>query len=349
MSKIDYKSAGVNIDAGNEVIKRIGSSVRATHSSAVLTDIGGFGSLYDLSKILKGYKHPVLVQSIDGVGTKAIVARLADNFDSIGYDLVSACCNDIAVLGAKPLTFLDYVANDRLSPDVAEVIISSIARACQDVGVSLVGGETAEMPDTYLPDEHDLVGVVTGIVDKPEIINGKSIVPGDAVLGFPSNGLHTNGYSLARKVLFDLGGFDVADSHPDLDVTIGEALLKPHINYTLPIHKLVSSDVNIKGLAHITGGGLVENIPRILPDNCSVVLDPEAWPVPPIINLIHNIGDLARDEMVRTFNMGIGLVLIVNEGSVHKVEKVVGQSLKIFKIGKVITGNQKVIGFEQAV
>lgn len=349
MSKIDYKSAGVNIDAGNEVIKRIGSSVRATHSSAVLTDIGGFGSLYDLSKILKGYKHPVLVQSIDGVGTKAIVARLADNFDSIGYDLVSACCNDIAVLGAKPLTFLDYVANDRLSPDVAEVIISSIARACQDVGVSLVGGETAEMPDTYLPDEHDLVGVVTGIVDKPEIINGKSIVPGDAVLGFPSNGLHTNGYSLARKVLFDLGGFDVADSHPDLDVTIGEALLKPHINYTLPIHKLVSSDVNIKGLAHITGGGLVENIPRILPDNCSVVLDPEAWPVPPIINLIHNVGDLARDEMVRTFNMGIGLVLIVNEGSVHKVEKVVGQSLKIFKIGKVITGNQKVIGFEQAV
>ncbi len=349
MSKIDYKSAGVNIDAGNEVIKRIGSSVRATHSSAVLTDIGGFGSLYDLSKILKGYKHPVLVQSIDGVGTKAIVARLANNFDSIGYDLVSACCNDIAVLGAKPLTFLDYVANDRLSPDVAEVIISSIARACQDVGVSLVGGETAEMPDTYLPDEHDLVGVVTGIVDKPEIINGKSIVPGDAVLGFPSNGLHTNGYSLARKVLFDLGGFDVADSPPDLDVTIGEALLKPHINYTLPIHKLVSSDVDIKGLAHITGGGLVENIPRILPDNCSVVLDPEAWPVPPIINLIHNIGDLARNEMVRTFNMGIGLVLIVNEGSVHKVEKVVGQSLKIFKIGKVITGNQKVIGFEQAV
>lgn len=345
MSKIDYKSAGVNIDAGNEIIKRIGSSVRATHSSAVLTDIGGFGSLYDLTEILKEYKHPVLVQSIDGVGTKAIVARLAGKFDSIGYDLVSACCNDIAVLGAKPLTFLDYVANDRLSPDIVEVIISSIARACKAIGVSLVGGETAEMPDTYLPDEHDLVGVVTGIIDKPEIIDGKSIVPGDAVLGFPSSGLHTNGYSLARKILFDMGGLGVTSNHPDLDVTIGEALLKPHINYTLPIRQLVNSDIDIKGLAHITGGGLVENIPRILPENCSVNLDPETWPIPPIINLIQNIGDLDKNEMIRTFNMGIGLVLIINKEAVTKVKEIIGQSSQIFKIGKVIAGNQKVIGF----
>jgi phosphoribosylformylglycinamidine cyclo-ligase len=344
MSKIDYKSAGVNIDAGNEVIKRIGSSVRATHSSAVLTDIGGFGSLYDLTEILKEYKHPVLVQSIDGVGTKAIVARLAGDFNSIGYDLVSACCNDIAVLGAKPLTFLDYVANDRLRPDVAEVIISSIARACKDVGVALVGGETAEMPDTYLPDEHDLVGIVTGIVDKPEIINGESIAPGDAVLGFPSNGLHTNGYSLARKVLFDMGRYGVTDSHPDLDGTIGDALLKPHINYTMPIHQLTNTHIDIKGMAHITGGGLVENIPRILPENCSVTLDPGAWSVPPIINLIQNIGDLDRNEMFRTFNMGIGLVLIVNEGSIQEIVKNVGSSMKISKIGKVIAGNQKVTG-----
>ena len=216
MDKIDYKSAGVDIDAGNEAVNRIKDGVKSTFTSNVLTGLGGFGSLYDLKPILENYKNPVMVQSIDGVGTKTIIAHKLKKFDTIGVDLLSACANDILVMGARPLTFLDYIANDRLDPAIIEDIVSGMVKACKDTGVSLVGGETAEMPNTYLPGEHDLVGVITGVVEKDKIITGEKIQPGDVVLGLPSNGLHTNGYSFARKLFFEIGGYDVNDTIPEL-------------------------------------------------------------------------------------------------------------------------------------
>ncbi|MFC1581634.1 phosphoribosylformylglycinamidine cyclo-ligase [Candidatus Neomarinimicrobiota bacterium] len=338
MNRVDYKSAGVNIDAGNEAVERIKSIVRKTHTSVVLTDIGSFGSLYDLSSI-KNYKYPVLVQSIDGVGTKTIVAKMANQFDTIGVDLVSACCNDIAVLGAKPLTFLDYIANDKLNPEIIEIIVAGIANACQQISVALVGGETAEMPNTYLPGEHDLVGVVTGIIERDQIIDGHSIEVGDVVIGLPSSGLHTNGYSLARKVLFEIGNFKVADKPEELPQTIGEALLAPHINYTNIIQQLINNHVHIKGLAHITGGGLRDNIPRVLPDNCSVSINSAAWQTPPIFLLIQKIGGITDMEMYRTFNMGVGLVAIVPEKEVSSFQSHLNSITSSYVIGRVIPGN----------
>ena len=209
MGKINYKSSGVDIDAGNEAVNRIKDGLKSTFTSNVLTGIGSFGSLYDLKPILENYHHPVMVQSIDGVGTKIIIARKLEKFDTIGVDLLSAATNDILVMGARPLTFLDYIANDKLNPETIEEIVSGMVKACKDSGVSLVGGETAEMPDTYLPGEHDLVGIITGVVEKDKIITGENIIPGDIVLGIPSNGLHTNGYSFARKLFFEIGGYDV--------------------------------------------------------------------------------------------------------------------------------------------
>ena len=265
MKKTNYKSAGVNIDAGNETVNRIKDRVSSTFSSSVLTGIGSFSSLFDLKSIFQEYKNPVMVQSIDGVGTKTIIARKLNKFDTIGIDLLSAAANDILVMGAKPLTFLDYIANDKLNPDIVEEIISGMVKACRETNVSLVGGETAEMPDTYLPGEHDLVGVITGVVDKEKIITGEKIKPGDLIFGLPSNGLHTNGYSLARKIFFDIGGYDVLDKHPKLKKSIGLTLLEPHINYTNHVFSTLDAGINIKGIAHITGGGLIENIPRVLP------------------------------------------------------------------------------------
>ena len=230
MGKIYYKSAGVNIDAGNEAVDRIKDKVESTFTPNVIAGLGSFGSLYDLKPILEAYNNPVMVQSIDGVGTKTIIARKMGKFDTIGIDLLSACANDILVMGARPLTFLDYIANDKLNPDIVEEIISGMVKACKDTGVSLVGGETAEMPDTYLPGEHDLVGIITGVVEKDKIITGESIKPGDVVLGLPSNGPHTNGYSFARKLFFDVGGYSVNDIIPELEKSVGLTLLKPHIN-----------------------------------------------------------------------------------------------------------------------
>ena len=254
MTKIDYRSAGVDIDAGNDAINRIKNKVRSTFSNNVLTGIGGFGSLFDLKPVLKDYNDPVMVQSIDGVGTKTIIARKMNKFDTIGVDLVSACANDIVTLGARPLTFLDYIANDTLKPEIIEEIVSGMADACLDIGVSLVGGETAEMPDTYLPGEHDLVGIITGIVNKNNIITGDSIRPGDVVLGLPSNGLHTNGYSLARKLFFDVGRYSVNDTIPEFEESVGLTLLTPHTNYTNHILTILDNGIDIHGLAHITGG-----------------------------------------------------------------------------------------------
>ncbi len=341
--KIDYKSAGVNIDAGNEAVDRIKSKVQSTYTSAVLSELGGFGSFYDLSSVIKNYTHPVMVQSIDGVGTKIIVARLMQNYSTIGHDLMSACCNDIIVHGARPLTFLDYIANDRLEPVIVEAIVSGIADACRKIGVSLVGGETAEMPDTYLPGENDLVGIVTGVVEKAKIIDGSAIRPGDVLIGVESSGLHTNGYSLARKLFFDVGKYTVNTSLPELDRTVGETLLEPHINYTIPVLGLLDIGVPVNGIAHITGGGFRENIPRVLPETCAAEIRLGSWEIPPVFPLLQELGNLETTEMYRTFNMGIGLALVVPEAEADLIlEKIGNSDLQAWRLGSIISGNRQI-------
>lgn len=344
MSTVDYKSAGVDIAAGNEAVSRIKNAVESTFSPAVLTGIGSFGSLYDLKAIVQDYKHPVLVQSIDGVGTKMMVASKMKKFDTIGADLVSATTNDIIVLGAKPLTLLDYIANDKLSPKVVEQIVLGMVTACAENGISLVGGETAEMPGTYLPGEHDLVGVITGVVDKEKVILGKDITPGDTVLAFTSSGLHTNGYSLARKLFFDIGKFSVESHLPELDRMLGEVLLEPHINYTRPVLHLLQQNVAIKGMAHITGGGLLENIPRILPEQCQVEITLDTWPPQPVFSILRQLGQLNDEEMYRTFNMGVGLVMILAPEQVEVARHAlrVLPEFALHEIGKVVKGEKSV-------
>ena len=340
--KTNYKAAGVDIDAGNEAVARIKDGVKTTFKSNVLTGLGSFGSLYGLKPILESYNNPVMVQSIDGVGTKTIIARKLKKFDTIGMDLLSACANDILVMGARPLTFLDYIANDKLKPDIIEEIVSGMVKACKETGVSLVGGETAEMPDTYLPGEHDLVGVITGVMEKDKIITGESIKPGDVVLGLPSNGLHTNGYSLARKLFFEIGGYGVNDTIPELKKSVGLTLLEPHINYTNHVFAVLDKDINVKGIAHITGGGLVENIPRILPDDCGVEIQKGSWPILPVFDVMQSLGNVDEDEMYRTFNMGIGMVFIVNPADMDSVKNATKNLTEVYEIGSVFSGNKDV-------
>ncbi|AMP89672.2 TPA: phosphoribosylformylglycinamidine cyclo-ligase [Legionella pneumophila] len=344
MSTINYKSAGVDIEAGNEAVARIKRNVEKTFSPQVLTGIGSFGAMYDLKPVMEQFKHPVMVQSIDGVGTKTIVARMMQKFDTIGIDLVSATTNDIIVLGARPLTLLDYIATDRLKPEYIEEIIIGMTQACLENNISLVGGETAEMPDTYLKGEHDLVGIITGVVEKDEAILGKDITPGDLVLAFPSSGLHTNGYSLARKLLFELGGYTVESKIAEFDVSVGEALLLPHINYTNPVLHLLNNKIPIKGMAHITGGGVLENIPRILPHHCSVEIKKNSCPVLPIFNVLRELGKLDDQEMYRTFNMGIGMVMIVSPDVVSEIRAALKTfpNFPVYEVGQVISGKPEV-------
>ena len=254
---ITYKDAGVDIQKGTDAVSRIKKHVATTYNKNVLTHIGGFGSAFSIKEIANQYQHPVLVQSMDGVGTKTIVARMANQFYGLGHDLLSACANDIVVMGAKPLTLLDYLASANLDGDVIESMIHGLSDACKENDVALVGGEMAQMPDTYLQNEWDFVGIVTGIVEKDRIITGEKIQAGDAVIAFTSNGLHTNGFSLARKLLFETAKIDIKDVSHDL--------LTPHINYTKPVHDLLNHQIDIHGMAHITGGGIWDNIPRILP------------------------------------------------------------------------------------
>jgi len=343
MGKINYKSAGVDIDAGNEAVGRIKDGVKSTFTSNVLTGIGSFGSLYDLKPILENYDNPVMVQSIDGVGTKTIIARKLGKFDTIGIDLLSAAANDILVMGARPLTFLDYIANDKLNPETIEEIVLGMVKACKSTGVSLVGGETAEMPDTYLPGEHDLVGIITGIVEKEKIITGKNIKPGDVLLGLPSNGLHTNGYSFARKLFFEIGGYDVNDTIPELEKSIGLTLLEPHINYTNHVFATLDAGIDVKGIAHITGGGLVENIPRILPDGCGVEIQKGSWPNIPVFDVMQSIGDVDENEMYRAFNMGIGMTFIVSPDDIGAVTDALKDLTDVYEIGFVVNAENKVL------
>jgi len=343
VKKITYKSAGVNIEAGNHAVDKIKGKVGSTFSENVLTGIGSFGSLYNLKNLLSDYIEPIMVQSIDGVGTKTIIARKMKKYDTIGIDLLSAAANDILVMGAKPLTFLDYIANDRLDPDIIDEIVDGMVSACKETGVSLVGGETAEMPDTYLPGEHDLVGVITGVVDKKKIIDGSKIKDGDALIALPSNGLHTNGYSLARKLFFDIGKYDVRDEVQNLEKPVGLSLLEPHINYTNHMKLLIDNNVEINGIAHITGGGLVENIPRILPSGYAAKINRDSWPILPIFKVMQSIGSIDDSEMFKAFNMGVGMVLIINPKLEKEIIEKISPLSPAYKIGDIIPGNNEVV------
>jgi phosphoribosylformylglycinamidine cyclo-ligase len=303
---MDYRSSGVDIDAGNEVVRRIKRLARGTHTPGVLSEIGSFGGLFSLGAL--GLSDPVLVASADGVGTKLKVAFLTNIHDTIGQDLVNHCVNDILVQGARPAFFLDYLATGRLSPDVAAAIVSGIAHACRENGCALLGGETAEMPGFYQDGEYDVAGFIIGVVERAHIIDGKRITPGDVLIGLPSSGLHTNGYSLARRIVFDHLKLDVASRVPELNSTVGEALLLPHRSY-LPIVDPLLGTATIKGMAHITGGGITDNLPRILPAGTHASIDRGAWPVPPLFQWLVSAGGVPIDDAYRTFNMGIGLIV----------------------------------------
>jgi phosphoribosylformylglycinamidine cyclo-ligase len=340
MTKIDYKSAGVDIDAGNEAVNRIKDHVKSTFSSHVLTGLGSFGSMFDLTDIIKGYKNPVLIQSIDGVGTKVSVGKMAGKFYGLGIDVVSATSNDIIVHGATPLTFLDYVANQKLVPEIVEEIVRGMTDTCKENGISLVGGETAEMPGTYQMHEHDIVGCVTGLVEKDKLINGSTIQPGDCIIGLASSGLQTNGYSLARKAFFEIGGYTTESIIPELGESVGDALLAPHVNYKRPVFSLLESAVEVHGMAHLTGGGFFENVPRILPVNCRAEIDLRNWPNLPVFEVIQKIGNVDIHEMYRTFNMGIGFIIVIRQADKDTAMKILSaiEDIPAYEIGKIIEG-----------
>jgi phosphoribosylformylglycinamidine cyclo-ligase len=338
---MDYRQAGVDIDAGNETVRRIKSLARSTFTPGVLSDIGSFGGLFRLDR--DRFADPVLVSSADGVGTKLRVAFLTGRHDTIGADLVNHCVNDILVQGAEPLFFLDYLATGRLSPDVAEQIVSGVARACREHGCALIGGETAEMPGFYADGEYDVAGFIVGAVDRAKIVDGRLIAPGDVLIGLPSTGLHTNGYSLARRVFFDVAGLEADTFVPELNLTAGEALLAPHRCYLAPVKPLLERG-GVKGLAHITGGGITENLPRMLPAGSAAEIDCAAWTVPPIFRFIQERGRVDRGEMYRTFNMGIGLVVACAARDADRVLEAVRRTGEpgAVRIGRVVAGEPEV-------
>jgi phosphoribosylformylglycinamidine cyclo-ligase len=315
---MDYKQSGVDIDAGNETVRRIRQIARSTFTPGVLSDIGSFGGLFRLDT--GAWREPVLVASADGVGTKLKVAFLTGQHRTIGADLVNHCVNDVLVQGAVPLFFLDYLATGRLSPEVAEQIVEGLARGCRDNGCALLGGETAEMPGFYADGEYDVAGFMVGAVDRARVIDGSTIVPGDVLIGLPSSGLHTNGYSLARKIVFDVLKLTV-DSHvPELGETVGEALLRSHRSY-LPVIKPLLPAGLIKGMAHITGGGITENLPRILPPGTAARIERLSWRTPAIFRWLGEAGSVPEMDLRRSFNMGIGLILAVAARDADPVRK----------------------------
>jgi len=315
---MDYKSSGVDIDAGHETVRRIKKLAQSTFTPGVLSDIGSFGGLFKLDTA--AWKEPVLVSSADGVGTKLKVAFMANQHSTIGVDLVNHCVNDILVQGAVPLFFLDYLATGKLSPDVAEQIVQGLARACQDNGCALLGGETAEMPGFYNDGEYDVAGFIVGAVDRARLIDGKSITTGDVLIGLPSSGLHTNGYSLARKIAFEELKLDVDTHVPDLGETVGQALLRPHRSY-LPVIKPLLNKGVIKGMAHVTGGGITDNLPRALPPGTAARVNRTSWRVPAIFRWLGESGRVPEYDLRRALNMGIGMILVVGKNDVDAVRK----------------------------
>jgi phosphoribosylformylglycinamidine cyclo-ligase len=342
MSKpIGYKDAGVDIDAANRATERIKKLARTTFNENVMSEIGSFGGMFN--GVFADTREPVLVASCDGVGTKLKVAFAAGVHDTIGYDLLAHCINDILAQGAKPLFFLDYIATGKLDPEVVAQIVEGLTRGCRESNCALLGGETAEMPGFYADGEYDIAGFIVGVVDRRRIINGSRITAGDLVIGLPSVGLHTNGYSLARKLLFDTAGYQIDQRIPELGCTVGEELLKPHKNYLPSLERLIEHEAVIKGLAHITGGGLVENIPRILPTNVDVAIKEGSWPVLPVFDLMQKIGNVPREDMLRTFNLGVGMVVIISPQFRQFVEDQFNFARQPhYVIGEVVDGDRKV-------
>jgi phosphoribosylformylglycinamidine cyclo-ligase len=321
-----------------EAVRRMKSHVVKTHSAAVLTGLGSFGTLFSLGDALKGLKDPVMVQSTDGVGTKSKVTVMAGRYEELGHDLVSAVAGDIAVMGARPLTFLDYLGFHKIEPEIVEALVRGMSEACVDAGIALVGGETAEMPAVYAEGDLDVVGFVTGVVDRERLITGAGIVAGDVVYGINSSGLHTNGFSLARKLIFEIGRYAIDATPEELGgKSIADVLLAPHANYVAPVRRILDAGIEVKGMAHITGGGLVENVPRILPDSLGVMIDPSTWKPQPIFGLMQRLGGIDDIEMHRTFNMGVGLVLVGPAGMLGSLEAAIGEfpALRVWELGRV--------------
>ena len=328
-----YARAGVDVDLGNKLKRRLQSRVRQTHGSEVLGKIGGFGGLF--APNFRGMREPVLVTSVDGVGTKLKIAFAANKHETVGADLVNHCVNDIAALGARPLFFLDYIGAEKLEPRVFSELLSGFTKACRAASCALIGGETAQMPGMYRRGEYDLAGCIVGVVDRSQIIDGSKVRIGDVVLGLRSNGLHTNGYSLARKILFERLKLKLSSRIPGVRGTLGEELLRVHRNYQPLLAKVPRGMIH--GLAHITGGGLIDNLPRILPKNCDAVINTRSWRVPEIFNFIGKKGKVDRAEMYQVFNMGMGMVAIVSQRDLAAVKRM----LRAKVIGRIERGNGK--------
>ena len=331
--QISYRDAGVDIDEADRAVSLIKKHARPTFTQGVVTDIGSFGAGFQIS----GYRQPVLISSADGVGTKLKIAFLAGRHDTVGEDLVNHCVNDIAVQGAKPLFFLDYFAVGRLQADIAGQVISGVARGCRRNNCALIGGETAEMPGLYAAGEYDLAGFIVGAVERRAMLTGATIHAGDMLLGLPSNGLHTNGYSLARKLLFDVAGYSADQALPyDAKLTVAGELLKVHTSYLRPIRALLEVNI-LKGAAHITGGGISDNTPRILPKGLAAEVHSASWRVPPIFELLREIGNVPLADFRRTFNLGIGMILVVSKRNLTKAADILDRlDEKYYEIGVVV-------------
>lgn len=341
--RIDYKSAGVDIDAGNEAVRRMKTHVARTHSAAVLTGLGAFGSMFSLTEAIKGLTDPVMVQSTDGVGTKTKVAVMAGQYENLGRDLVAAVAGDIAVMGARPLTFLDYLGVHKVEPEIIEELVRGMSDACAEAGIALVGGETAEMPAVYAPGELDVVGFVTGVVDRASLLDGRDVQAGDVIYGVASTGLHTNGWSLARKLLFDIAGLDIHATPAELGgASLAEVLLAPHANYVSAIRRALDAKLPICAMAHITGGGLVENTPRVIPTGLGARIQLGTWAAQPIFAMMQKLGNLDTHEMHRVFNMGVGLAVIAPAGQLAAMQ----QAFAPFAVWEIGTIEQGVTGTE---
>ncbi|MGM0502386.1 MAG: phosphoribosylformylglycinamidine cyclo-ligase [Bacillota bacterium] len=337
---LTYKDAGVDIEAGEETVDKVKGAVAETFTDQVLTGLGGFGALF--APDLSDYQNPVFVSGTDGVGTKLKIAFMTEQHDSIGIDLVAMCANDILAQGAKPLFFLDYLATGKLNPDAAAEVVKGIAVGCKQAECALIGGETAEMPDFYSAGEYDIAGFVVGIVDREQIITGEDIEVGDKIIGLGSNGIHSNGYSLVRKIFFELQGYDTEQKLDGLDGTLGQELLKPTKIYVKSVLEILDQ-YQVNGIAHITGGGLIENLPRVLPEGTTAVIDSSSWQRPQIFNLIQQYGEVETKEMYRTFNMGIGMTLVVPAEQAEEVMET-AQELgeEAYMIGEVKPGENEV-------
>ena len=338
---ISYSDAGVDIDAATHATDRIKELARLTFNKRTLSEIGSFGGMFDGA--FPNLAQPVLVASADGVGTKLKIAFATGVHNTVGRDLVNHCVNDILVQGARPLFFLDYIATGKLSPDVVASIIEGVTNGCRENGCVLLGGETAEMPGFYQDGEYDIAGFIVGVVDRARVIDGKTIAAGDVLLALPSAGLHTNGYSLARKLFFEVAGYEPNTSLPELGMTAGEALLLPHLSYLKPLEALLDKGV-IKGLAHITGGGLTDNIPRILPEGTAVKIQKESWNIPPLFELLRRLGNVSDKEMYRTFNMGVGMVIVCSAQDAEMIKSHLrAERETCYEIGNVVSGNREVL------